>query len=426
MRVSDAQIRQYCIDNQSAKRDQIAKEMHCHVSRAQKILTELRGDIKTKQVQPKKEPYVSLTQTESGISFDIATKERITTPKQLLQHIGYDSKFWEIERMIANKWEVGAKVKVDENKEKFVVSDLWQVKGFIRPVRGASALKELGDAIIEEIKGVSKRVAKVNYPKYKDACLLEVDLFDAHIGQLVWGLESGENYDLKIAKKTYLDAVASLISRVRPYNIERIVFPIGNDFFNVNGSSSATFMGTVQHEDQRWQKTFKAGCSILFESIDMLSKIAPVDIIVVVGNHDVEPAFYAGEVISAKYFNNPNITVDNGPARRKYYSYGKCLVGFTHGRDEKQSELPLIMANERNDFSKAKFKEWHIGHTHHKKEYKFLSSEEFKGVTVRVLRALTATDAWHNQKGYIGAIRAAEGFVWNKNEGLICNLSVNI
>jgi DNA repair exonuclease SbcCD nuclease subunit len=188
-----------------------------------------------------------------------------------------------------------------------------------------------------------------------------------------------------------------------------------------------TFAGTPQHEDQRWKKTFKEGCAVLFQSIEMLSKIAPVDVVVVAGNHDLDMAFCAGEVIWAKFFNNKNVVVDNSPTQRKYYRYGKCLIGFTHGKEEKISELPLIMANERSkDFHEAKFKEWHIGHVHHKKEYKFLSSEEFKGVTVRILRALTATDAWHNSKGYIGAGRAAEGFVWNKEQGLICNLSVNL
>lgn len=378
-----------------------------------------------RDILPEEKPYVNLKQTKTGVAFDIASEERITTPAQLLKYIGYDARFWEIERMIANKWEVAA---FGKKREEFVLQDLWQVKGYLKPIKGAEALKALGDAIIAEIKKYSPIVKLAKRKSYDDPCLCEVDLFDAHFGKLVWGDETGGgHYDVKIAEKRYLEAIQKMIDRIKPYNIEKILFPISNDFFNVDGSSMETFNGTPQHEDQRWEKTFRAGMSVLRKSIEMLSEIAVVDVIVVPGNHDASSSFYAGEVLSAVYEKNKNVSVDNAPTQRKYYRYGKCLIGFTHGKYEKHGELPLIMASERSqDFGETRFREWHIGHYHHKKEYQFLSAQEFKGVVVRILRALTEVDAWHASRGYIGSLTAAEAFVWNKESGLICNLSVNI
>lgn len=367
-------------------------------------------------------------QKGDSAKLDMVTERRVKTLEDLIRVAEIDTEVWEIERFTCNKWEVASSSKTkDGTVTGFTVQDLWQVKATMKKRVDAIALKEVGRIILDEIRSTSVKVPKMPSKKYSDPCLFEADLFDAHIGQLVWGLESGENYDLKIARETYLTAIKKLIERVSPYNIERILFPIGNDYYNVNGGDSMTYAGTLQHEDARWKKTFKMGCGILFESIEMLSKVAPVDVVTVVGNHDKDAAFFAGEVVDAKFCNDKNISVDNSPSQRKYYRYGKCLIGLTHGKEEKVADLPLIMANEqKQNWNETKFREWHIGHVHHKKEYKYLSSEEFKGVTIRVLRALTATDAWHNEKGYIGSLRAAEGFIWNKNEGLICNLSVNI
>lgn len=357
--------------------------------------------------------------------FDTITEKRIKTLAELIAIAEVDTDIWDVEKWVCNKWEVAG---IDRSTNKFMTTDLWQVKATFKKRVEAIMARELTDIMVKELKKHSPKVPRRKFKRFSEPCLAEVDLFDPHIGQLVWGLETGKgNYDLKIAEETYLGAISEMISRFKPYNVERILFPIGNDFFNVNGTSGATFNDTPQHEDARWQKTFRTGVNLLRKSIEMLSAVAPVDIVVVTGNHDTEPIFYAGEILSAVYANDKNVTVDDGPTQRKYYQYGLNLIGLTHGKYEKHSELPIIMANECKEMWKETiFREWHIGHYHHKKEYQFLSAQEFKGVTVRILRALTETDAWHTSRGYIGSQRAAEGFIWHKKHGLICNLSVNI
>lgn len=348
--------------------------------------------------------------------------KRVQTLDDLISVAKINLDEWIIERWVCNKWEVAAKL---EDK-KMYVQDLWQIKVWLKRNIKAIAFNDIKVRVLKEIKKFAPVYPKLVYKKLADPVMLEVNLFDFHFGKLVWGKESGINYDLKIAKKLFIDCVQKIINLATPYQIEKILFIVGNDFFNVNSSAAQTFSGTPQSEDERWKKTFAEGWKLVRDAIDRLSVIAPVDVLDIPGNHDFESAFYLGEVLAGVYENNPNVKVDNGPKLRKYYRYGNNLIGFTHGKDEKINELPLIMANEAGiDFSTTAFREWHLGDKHHKKDIKWIATEEIKGVTVRILRSLSATDQWHYSKGYINNVRAGEAFIWHKKNGLICNLSVN-
>lgn len=58
------------------------------------------------------------------------------------------------------------------------------------------------------------------------------------------------------------------------------------------------------------------------------------------------------------------------------------------------------------------FREIHATHYHKQ------SLDELNGMVLRRLSAITASDKWHVDKGYTKAIRQAQFFVWDKNQGL--------
>ena len=235
--------------------------------------------------------------------------------------------------------------------------------------------------------------------------------------------ETGQNYDIKIAEKIFISAIENLITHIKFYNPEKIIFPVGSDFFNVNSKLNITASGTPQDEDRRWQKTFVYGRKMVVKAVDRLRQIAPTHIIIVPGNHDEERAFYLGESLAGWYRKCSNVTVDNSPELKKYWGWGKCLIGFTHGKEEIKGTLPLIMATEKkNLWSKAEFCEWHTGHLHHRATKSYDYGAEQNGVRERILPSLAATDSWHKKKGYSG-LRAAEAFIWNKKSGNIANFS---
>jgi len=347
---------------------------------------------------------------------------RIKTLDDLIEACKIDTEVWEIERYIVNKWEVGSTI-----EGRVIVEPLFQIKAWLKKNNDIFTLKKLKTELVDEVKNFAPKYVPIKYKKINVGQLLEINIFDLHFGKLCWGLETGDNYDTKIARKRYLSAISDIISKVQCYDIKRIVFPIGNDFFNSDNLNNTTTAGTPQDEDVRWQKTFKAGRELLIEGIDILSQVAPVDVIVVQGNHDWERSFYVGDVLSCWYHNNQNVSVNNQPTPRKYYKFGKCLIGYTHGNNEKIADLPLIVATEKPKlWSETKYREIHIGHLHHKKEIKFMSTQEHKGIVLRYMRSLSGTDAWHNLKGYKGAVQACEAFVWDENQGMVCQFSHNL
>ena len=119
------------------------------------------------------------------------------------------------------------------------------------------------------------------------------------------------------------------------------------------------------------------GRKLLIEAIDYLSNFAPVDVIVISGNHDFERMFYVGDTIDMYFSKSKYVTVDNSMKFRKYYKFGNVLLGYTHGGEEKEADLPLLMAQEVPIlWSETKYREMHLGHLHHKKEIKYRSTKE--------------------------------------------------
>ena len=51
-------------------------------------------------------------------------------------------------------------------------------------------------------------------------------------------------------------------------------------------------MGTRQDADSRFSRIFRDGRKLLVEAIEYLKTIAPVDVLVVVGNHDSNSMFH--------------------------------------------------------------------------------------------------------------------------------------
>ena len=254
----------------------------------------------------------------------------------------------------------------------------------------------------------------------------EINIPDIHFGKMSWGEESGEDYDLKIAEKRYLSAINELLSNVSEKSIEKFIFPIGNDMINIDSRRNETFAGTPQDSDSRFYKIVKTVKSILIKTINGLSLIAPVDVIVISGNHDTETMFMIGEMLDAYYHNNPIVNVDNSPKQRKYYQYGVSGFQYTHGNEEKHNELGLIFATEEPKlWADTKYRFCKLGHFHSNKKLQYLSVGEHQGFQVQVLPSLSGSDAWHKSKGYM-SIKQAKGFLYDKDKGQIGEFTYSI
>lgn len=374
------------------------------------------------EVNPIKTPF-SFKEENNKAEIVTSTKIQITTLGQLIDFCKIDTDTWEIERWVCNKWEVASKINGN-----MVTVPLYQVKVWLKKKVIELEARHIIEEMIQDAKKYMPKFKTIKYNKINEKYLLEPDIPDLHFGKLAWDEESGDNYDIKIAEDLALQTIQSIIDHTRVYSIDRILFPIGNDYFNVNSKTEKTVHDTPQQEDTRYAKTFVKGRKLAIQMIDMLSNIAPVDVLIIPGNHDEERCFYLGDSLECWYHNSKNVMVDNGAKKRKYYSYGKNLIGLTHGYFEKLGELPLLMATEQPElWSKCIHREWQTGDKHHKKEiYTYLRENEDKGVMVRILRSLSGNDAWHFDKGYVGQTRAGEAFVRHYEKGLISQFLAKI
>lgn len=335
-----------------------------------------------------------------------------------------DMNIWDVDRYLINSWEVTCLVKTkDEELPKTFTN--YQVKVFLKK-KLKSCLEDSLNNIVDKIKPCNFKPIKIG--KIKNPHLLEISLYDHHFGKLAWSKETGIDYDLKIAANLFETAVEDLIKKTVGYTVDQIVFPIGNDFFHIDDQANET--PNAHHKldtDGRLAKVFEVGIQSCIKAIERCLTIAPTHVLWVPGNHDPHTSYYLCKIIQAYFKNIKNFSIDVSEKSRKYYKYGTTLIGYTHGNEEPTSTLPLLMATEmKKEWCTSNFLEWHIGHTHKRKEMKFVSSDSFGPVKVISIPSLTATDYWHYKKGYVGGNRAAEAYLYGKSSGYVAHFNYNV
>jgi hypothetical protein len=390
----------------------------------QRYLEKVRGeDVKTTNEAAEANPGASTLTKEVNGSEEVALELRsskVITLEDALRKGEVDLTRWDVERYTLNSWEVGVK----GPDGKVVTSPLWQVKVWLKAKKGwnPSEFRALLKADLEALAPAYPRVLQVQEVRIKQPILAELSIFDAHFGKLAWSPESGQDYDLKICQQRYKMAAHDLLERCKLHQPERILYVVGNDFFHTDHKGLTT-NGTPQDCDGRWQKAFRVGVDCCIRTAEEAAHIAPVEILVVPGNHDREKAFCLGEVLAARFHNSQRILVTNTPDLYQYFRWGKVLLGFVHGdnhgSDKRRGLLPQTMATDRPvDWSETVWREWHLGHFHSETEdvWKYRTTEHVRNVAVRVLPSLSSTDAWHRQQDYCSVL-AAELHLYHRDKG---------
>jgi hypothetical protein len=355
----------------------------------------------------------------NGDTAYISTKSwKITTVEDAIEKAGVDTELWEKDRYLINSWEVTMSGDKSSTKEDTTYTN-WQVKVWLKR-KVPSILEVRKDILMEEMKIHSPIYSYPHISVGNRRFMYEIDLFDIHYGKKAWEKETGENYDCDIAEERSLHAMSYHLNQLRGEVPELILFPIGNDFLHIDTPEGTTTRGTSQDSDDRLSMLFKNGIHLLVNMIEMCASVAPTEVLVIPGNHDWLSTINIGTALEGWFQNNDRVAIDDSPRERKYKHYGANLVGFVHGSrdDPPPDRLPLIMAEEMKDvWSLVKFKEWHTGHTHKKKEMKYLSADSFGGVTFEVIPSITGTDKWHYQKGFVGALKRSVAQRWDYEDG---------
>ncbi len=339
--------------------------------------------------------------SEKGNSSEIVwtTSTPVRTTEDALAKAEVNTSVWEVDRCVINSWEVGAK----NDTGSMTKTPLWQVKLWLKRKKGW-APHEFAAEVVSQLKRPTRARKK---PRPASSGLLaEIAIMDHHFGKLAWEPEVGGNYDVKIARDRYNAAADVLLADAASRNPARILLPLGNDFYHVDKGNNTTTAGTPQDCDGRWQKAYTHGLRCVRDLIDNALEIAPVDIIIVPGNHDKERAFTLGVMIAALYEQDARVQIDFSPNLKKRVVFGQNLLGFFHGHASPKrriEQLPNEMAGLwKQEYAATTWREWHLGHLHSESEdvWRFRASESTGDMIVRRIPSLCGTDAWHYESGY--------------------------
>lgn len=255
---------------------------------------------------------------------------------------------------------------------------------------------QIADAIAEGMSEYRGGYHPVNPPTDTDTDLLTVyPLIDWHVGLLAWAEETGENYDLAIARDTILTIMGRLIG-ASPPSKHAIVLGVGDllhfDGYEPKTSRSSNFLDA----DGRYPKVLKTATQMVIATIDMaLAKHERVLVRILAGNHDDQSAVAVSNSLALFYDGNARVTIDDSPSRFWWYRFGKVFLGGTHGDKAKMRDMPLVMAADRpHDWAASTYRRIYTGHLHHERRI------EEGGVIVTCMRTPVAKDAYHSFERY--------------------------
>lgn len=348
------------------------------------------------------ETFINKDGTYSSNKLLIMNEEDSKDPSFILKAHGFDTACWKI---------VSAR-----NNIRQVIS---KQDGIVTLYASFITVKPIVDLTLEQIDAFySELVNKYTSPIVKalkpsqSELMLEVPIEDVHFGKLSMSEDVAEPYNYNLAKECVNSVVDNIISNVSGMKFEKIIFPVGSDFFHVDNVNCTTTAGTRQDTDLSPQLIFKYGLECLIENILKLSQLAPVEVFCINGNHDFLSSYHAICSLQCFFHNNENVIVNTDTSPRKYIEYGNNLIGFTHGDKEKKRIEGLMQIEAREAWGRTKFHEIHMGHLHSE------HVREVNGIIIRNLSSFTGTDAWHHNSGYVGAIKKCQCFIWDKNKGL--------
>jgi hypothetical protein len=166
--------------------------------------------------------------------------------------------------------------------------------------------------------------------------------------------------------------------------------------FHADNQKNITASGHQLDVDGRWAKVQQVGLrAIIYCLKRLLEKHQKVVFRINKGNHDGHSSYALALMISCYFHNEPRMEVDLSPSVCWYYTFGKVLIGSTHGDTIKGKDMMSIMASDKpKEWGNSVYRCWYVGHVHHR------DLKEYQGGTVEYFRTLAARDAWHQGQGY--------------------------
>ncbi len=249
-------------------------------------------------------------------------------------------------------------------------------------------------------------------------CTVVINLADLHLGKLVSEAETGERYNIDIAKERFIDSVTYLAQKsYQCYGVKKFILSTLGDTLHIDSLKSTTTAGTYVESDTRASKVFQTALDVITEAIEILKQYAPeVEFININGNHCELSEQHLGIALKAYFRSDKQVIIDSEPRNRKYRLVGENFLTWNHG-DTNVATLPLTVATEQSEmWGKSKFRIIQLGHLHSTKKRVYQAEDEFNGVIVRHFSSLSGTDFWHDKNNFKGSQKRGTALIFSDVE----------
>lgn len=285
--------------------------------------------------------------------------------------------------------------------------------------------EQVRNEIIEQMQQYSPAYPTIMHLPIEDPHMLVIDPSDIHVGKLAVAVETGEEYNIETAIERSTEGVRSIITKAQGFEIDQVLFVIGNDALHIDHPHRRTTAGTPQDTDSMWHIAFHAAKDMYIRQIEQLIPIANVHVLYCPSNHDYTHGFFLADTLKSWFRLAENVTFSADIIHRKYYQYGNNMIEADHGDGCKVKETPSLMAHEAPQmWAACKYRYSYKHHLHHsiKVGQVVEMGSDAIGANITFLRSPTPADGWHHRNGYVN-IPAVEGFIHNKHHGRVAHLT---
>lgn len=290
------------------------------------------------------------------------------------------------------------------------------VKSSADAERQREILQAAVEAMAADLPRVKPRKAK---GVWRSDLLTVYPVGDPHVGMLSWPDETGEDWNLDVAKQVHCDAMAALVE-ASPDSETALMVNLGDALHFDSLEAKTPRGGNLLDADGRYAKIVDVAIATMRQCVESaLGKHKHVHIICVPGNHDETGGLWLARLLAIAYEREPRVTVDTTPGVFAYYRWGKVLLGVHHGHTCKPDKLPGVMAADRaKDWGESEHRVWLTGHVHHE------SRKEYAGVTVETFGTLAARDAYAHTGGWRSR-RDMQSLIFHAEHGEVARSRVN-
>lgn len=338
--------------------------------------------------------------------------------RKMLEYIGYDPDKWAIKTMRRSVWQQKNKTSGTDN--------LWSVRVTVVPrttVDPTEYVKYINE-IVDNIEPVDIEpvICRTIDEKLHSDKMLEISPIELHLGKMAFVGESGQDYELAIARKRFEKIFRDIVAYQKEEKCGKCLLVIGSDFFNSESDGCTSVHKIPQANVAPYKILMQEGFSMYASAIEQIRNMFDsIEVVLCAGNHARSMEFFLYFALQQYFKNDFNITFRSDYKETQAVKFGNCAIFFNHGDYELKRTIKSIPAEFYDIWGKTLYRELHLGHMH-----KEMAVDDDGGMITRRIGAPTATDTWHYQNRFIGSVQKHQIFVWNERTGLKAIYYINV